>query len=173
MNGIAERLINNSDIISLYNSIIKQNGLSVDAEIKFTLLENMLKLYLRVRSFPFSRDIASEHKHALKQLKGIHLVCIHQRGEGGDLAKCHVSLAYNGEGEKTFIFCGHTIWSPQFVKYIYLVHNVILTKKILFCFTLYQWFIINFLPRDMSLLLVSTSSVACNRSNGSLHAQCV
>ena len=45
INGISKRLIKNSDIISLYNST-ENNGLSVDAEIKVTLLEN--KLYLRV-----------------------------------------------------------------------------------------------------------------------------
>ena len=42
---------------------------TVDAEIRDNLLENMLKLYFRVRAFSLARDITEKHKVDLKKKK--------------------------------------------------------------------------------------------------------
>ena len=38
-------------------------------ELKYNLLENMLKLYLRVRSFSFAKDLTFEQKLKLRTKK--------------------------------------------------------------------------------------------------------
>eukprot|EP00795_Rhopilema_esculentum_P005086 gene5086-203_t len=43
--------------------------LPIDFEVKNNLLENMLKLYLRVRSFSFARDVAGNHLYASRKVK--------------------------------------------------------------------------------------------------------
>ena len=41
----------------------------IDSEVKDNLLENMFKLYLRVGSFSYARDITNKHMFVLKKKK--------------------------------------------------------------------------------------------------------
>ena len=59
----------NTEVASLFNSLIENSGVAIDSEVKDNLLENMLKLYLRVGSFSYARDITNKHMFALKKEK--------------------------------------------------------------------------------------------------------
>ena len=70
ISAMTEELLQDTKIISLYKAIIgtsDTNGL--DNEVKVNLLENILKLYLRVRSFSFVKDITSHKKQKQRNLK--------------------------------------------------------------------------------------------------------
>ena len=58
-----------TDLVSMYNSLVETATLPLDPELRKNLLENMLKLYLRVRTFSFARDITEKHKYASKKSK--------------------------------------------------------------------------------------------------------
>eukprot|EP00795_Rhopilema_esculentum_P010442 gene10442-19146_t len=49
--------------------LLENATLPIDFEVKNNLLENMLKLYLRVRSFSFARDVAGNHLYASRKVK--------------------------------------------------------------------------------------------------------
>ena len=58
INAVTEELLQDTKIISLYKAIIGTSDTNdLDNEVKVDLLENILKLYLRVRSFSFAKDI--------------------------------------------------------------------------------------------------------------------
>ncbi len=58
----------NTQVVSLYDSLVENSGVKIDPEVKDNLLENMLKLYLRVRAFSFAKDVIDKHL-ALKRKK--------------------------------------------------------------------------------------------------------
>eukprot|EP00794_Sanderia_malayensis_P002686 gene2686-3108_t len=67
---IISQLMTETRIISLYNSLIVEDDLiKKNSEVKKNLLENKLKLYLRVRAFSFANDLTNRHKYALKKNK--------------------------------------------------------------------------------------------------------
>ena len=68
-NTIMHDLLVNTKVASLFTSIIENSGVAIDSEVKDNLLENMLKLYLQIRSFSYARDIANKHMFALKKKK--------------------------------------------------------------------------------------------------------
>ena len=60
INAMTEELLQDTKIISLYKAIIGTSDRNdLDNEVKVNLLDNILKLYLRVRSFSFAKDITS------------------------------------------------------------------------------------------------------------------
>ena len=60
-------LMKDSDIRSLYNSIVTDTFNNCSSEIKENLLEKMLKLYLRVRAFSTAKDIIQKHRNEKKK----------------------------------------------------------------------------------------------------------
>jgi hypothetical protein len=68
-------LMEDTEIISLYSNIIEtfetENFVAFDSDLANNILENMLKLYLRVRSFSLTRDIVQLHKEKKKE-KSLH-----------------------------------------------------------------------------------------------------
>ena len=70
INAMTEELLQDTKIISLYKAIIGTSDTNdLDNEVKVNLLENILKLYLRVRSFSFAKDITSHKKQEQRNLK--------------------------------------------------------------------------------------------------------
>ena len=60
---MTEEHLQDTKIISLYKAIIGASDTNdLDYEVKVNLLENILKLYLRVRSFFLAKDITSRKK---------------------------------------------------------------------------------------------------------------
>ena len=57
------------DIVSLFS--IVSDGIDIQNEIKDNILEKMLELYLRVRSFSFAKDITSKQKKLHDKDKGL------------------------------------------------------------------------------------------------------
>ena len=67
---MTEELLQDTKIINLYKTIIGASDTNnVDNEVNVNLLENILKLYLRVRSFSFAKDITSHKKQEQRNLK--------------------------------------------------------------------------------------------------------
>ena len=58
--SISSKLMDNPDIVSLFPVI--SDGIDIQNEIKDNILEKMLELYLRMRSFSFAKDITSKQK---------------------------------------------------------------------------------------------------------------
>lgn len=53
-------------IISNYNNLVEVSGVKLASELKYNLLENMLKIFIRVRSFSFAKDLTYKQKLKLK-----------------------------------------------------------------------------------------------------------
>ena len=54
----------------MYNSLVDYDeNYSIKSEVKFSVLENMLKLYLRVQAFSFAKNLVKNHKFAMKKVK--------------------------------------------------------------------------------------------------------
>ena len=67
---LALNLMKKTEVVSFYHAIVEHSGVkTVSSEIKDNLLENMLKLYLRVRAFSFVRDLTEKQKLVLKKKK--------------------------------------------------------------------------------------------------------
>ena len=67
---MTEELLQDPKIIILYKAIIGASDVNdLDYEVKVNSLENTLKLYLRVRSFSFAKDITSHKKQEQRNLK--------------------------------------------------------------------------------------------------------
>ena len=63
-------LLLDTKIISLYKAITDVSDTNdLDYEVKVKLLESILKLYPRVRSFSFAKDITSHKKQEQRNLK--------------------------------------------------------------------------------------------------------
>ena len=63
---IISTLEKNSEVISSFNAIIEYSCVHVTEEVEDNLLANMLKLFLKVRSFSLSRDIVEKHRQNMK-----------------------------------------------------------------------------------------------------------
>ena len=61
--------MNTPDIVSLFSVV--SDGINIQNEIKDNILEKMLELYLRVRSFSFAKDITSKQKKLHDKDKGL------------------------------------------------------------------------------------------------------
>ena len=67
--SITNGILMNTEVVSLFNSLIEDSGVAIELEVKDNLLESMLNLYLRVRSFSYAKDVTNKHKFALKKKK--------------------------------------------------------------------------------------------------------
>ena len=59
---ISDKLMKVNEVRSIYSALIEISGVKMENEIADNLLEKMLTLYLRVRSFTNAKDITSKHK---------------------------------------------------------------------------------------------------------------
>ena len=57
LNVIESYLLKDSLIIIIYNNLMEESGVKLANDLKYNLLENMLKLYFFVRSFSFAVDL--------------------------------------------------------------------------------------------------------------------
>ena len=63
INAITEELLQDTKMIGLYKAITGASDTNdLDNEVKVNVLENILKLYLRARSFFFAKEIITSHK---------------------------------------------------------------------------------------------------------------
>ena len=62
VNRIVVVLLKNSEVLNNFNSICSETEEPVDKEISLNLLENLLSLYLRLRSFSFAKDKVQKHQ---------------------------------------------------------------------------------------------------------------
>ena len=69
ISAMTEEFLQDTKIVSLYKAIIGGSDTNDLDEVKVNLLENILKLYLRVRSFSFAKDITSDKKQEQRNLK--------------------------------------------------------------------------------------------------------
>ena len=67
LNAITSYLLKDSVIVSIYSNLVVESRVKLVTELKHKLLENMLKLYLRVWSFSFAKDLTYEEKLKLIQ----------------------------------------------------------------------------------------------------------
>ncbi|XP_065683758.1 uncharacterized protein LOC124813946 [Hydra vulgaris] len=63
---ITNELLKSEEILSYYNNHCDASGIVIEKELKKNLLENMIQLYCRVRSFSLAKDITEKHKKYLK-----------------------------------------------------------------------------------------------------------
>ncbi|XP_047122388.1 uncharacterized protein LOC101236338 [Hydra vulgaris] len=68
--NMAFELITNTTVQSFYNAIVENScQFKIDKEVKTNLLESMVKLYLRVRSFSMAKDVVQRQKAMSKKTK--------------------------------------------------------------------------------------------------------
>ena len=65
-NKMTHEITSNTDVVDFYNSIIFKSEVNVDTEVSDNLLESMIRLYIRVRSFSLTRDITALYKQKSK-----------------------------------------------------------------------------------------------------------
>ena len=65
------RLESSSDleVIAAYDTLISNSKLGIDKHVAKDVLQSILDLYIRVRSFSFAEDIVQNSKIKMKQLK--------------------------------------------------------------------------------------------------------
>ena len=63
---VKEMLINNSSVLSNFKSVCYGVDPKVSKEISMNLLEHLLTLFTRVRTFSYAKDIREKHKAAKK-----------------------------------------------------------------------------------------------------------
>ena len=61
--------LNSPLVKSLWDNIVLDSGVEKSCSTQKLLLENIMKLYLRVRSFSYARDYISKYKIKGKQMK--------------------------------------------------------------------------------------------------------
>ena len=67
---MTKELLQDTKIICIYKAVIGASDTNdLDNEVKVNLLENILKLYLRIRSFSFAKDITYHKKQEQRNLK--------------------------------------------------------------------------------------------------------
>ena len=68
-NTICNATINSSVVKSLWNNIVMSSGVDPSSSTQKLCLENVIKLYLKVRSFSYARDFLTKYKIQEKQTK--------------------------------------------------------------------------------------------------------
>jgi hypothetical protein len=66
---ISVSTLNSPLVKSLWDNIVLDSGVEQSCSTQKLLLENIVKLYLRVRSFSYARDYISKYKIKVKQTK--------------------------------------------------------------------------------------------------------
>lgn len=66
---IAEKSMHDCDIISNFNLLLSDAELNTESRVHKDVLHSIVALYVRVRSFSFTRDIVQRHKVQEKQVK--------------------------------------------------------------------------------------------------------
>lgn len=67
--SVISRSIHDVEVVGAYNAMLSDSELMVDSNVAKDILHNIIRLYVRVRSFSFAKDIVQKHKIKLKQLK--------------------------------------------------------------------------------------------------------
>ena len=70
---MVDHLLERIDVVSFFNAAVNMAGVDLHEEIKMNLLQNMLMLYLRVRSFSLAKDITSKKKSANTSSKALRV----------------------------------------------------------------------------------------------------
>ena len=67
--GITQKSVSDSELLSNYHLVVSDAQLVPDSHVSKDLLHGIVSLYVRVRSFSFSKDIIQRHKIKAKQIK--------------------------------------------------------------------------------------------------------
>ena len=66
---LVEEILKDSSVLSNYSNICLNANLKISKEVRMDLLEHMMTVYFRVRTFSFAKDIREKHKISKKQAK--------------------------------------------------------------------------------------------------------
>ena len=66
---LVEEILKDSSVLSNYNNICLNASLKISKEVSLDLLEHMVTIYFRVRTFSYAKDIREKHKVSKKQAK--------------------------------------------------------------------------------------------------------
>ena len=72
-----------------YNTLLANSELRIDKHVAKDVLQSILDLYIRVRSFSFAKDIVQRYKIHTKQLKDTALRKEISRASNSDLERQH------------------------------------------------------------------------------------
>ena len=75
------------EIIAAYNTLLVNSELRIDKHVAKDVLQSILDLYIRVRSFSFAKDIVQRYKIQTKQLKDKALHKEISRASNSDLER--------------------------------------------------------------------------------------
>ena len=64
-----ETAMQDPNLLQFYENLCSKAGIKIDEEISFNLLENLLGLFVRVRSHTYARNIKERHKLKVKEVK--------------------------------------------------------------------------------------------------------
>ena len=81
--AICESTLNSPVVKSLWENIVLESGIEESSCTQKLCLENIVKLYVRVRSFSYARDYISKNKIKEKQTKSKALRKDLKRGKDG------------------------------------------------------------------------------------------
>ena len=68
---MADRLLESIDVVSFFNAAVNMAAVNLPEEIKMNLLQNMLMLYLRVRTFSLAKDITNKKQSSNTSSKAL------------------------------------------------------------------------------------------------------
>lgn len=66
---LVEEILKDSLVLYDYNDICSNSNLKINKEVSMDLLEHMVTIYFRVRTFSYAKDIREKHKISKKQAK--------------------------------------------------------------------------------------------------------
>ena len=69
INEIRSKSTNDSEVLTAFNCIKANSELKVDNRVAKDVLQNIIHLYIRVRSFSFARDVVQKYKLQMKLVK--------------------------------------------------------------------------------------------------------
>lgn len=66
---LVEEILKDSSVLSNYNNICLGANVKISKEVSMDLLEHMVTIYFRVRTFSFAKDVREKHKISKKQAR--------------------------------------------------------------------------------------------------------
>ena len=58
---LVEEVLKDSSVLSNYNNVCLNASLEISKEVSLDLLEHMVTIYFRVRTFSYAKDIRGKH----------------------------------------------------------------------------------------------------------------
>jgi hypothetical protein len=68
--SIASQSVHDIEVVSAFTAMLSNSELKIESNVGKDVLDSIVQLYVRVRSFSFAKDIIQKHKMKMKKLKG-------------------------------------------------------------------------------------------------------